>query len=296
MKTKIMPSIIALILWCIPALSAAAQETIGVVLSNLSNPYFIAVQNAIDAHSKRLGYETLVYDSNNELDSELASIRALVEKKVTAIIYNPTDLTGSTGSYQAIKIANQANIPIVVLDRRVERGSVLSRVISDNVEGGEMAGSFIIAKLGDRANVVQLLGYRNLSTTRERNQGFMNVVNNSSLNLMTSIEADYSRSKAKKVMLELLKANPSIHAVFAHNDQMAMGAVEAIEALHADVLVVGYDGTDVAKQAIKQGRLAATIDQQAGLVGQRSVKVIDTWLSGGQVKTYIAVSTKIIGQ
>ncbi|MGO2497189.1 MAG: ribose ABC transporter substrate-binding protein RbsB [Vibrio litoralis] len=273
------------------SVAAQAQDTMAIVVSTLNNPFFVSMKDGAEAKAKELGYDLIVLDSQNDPSKELSNVEDLSVRGVKAILINPTD---SDAVSNAIRIANRANIPVLTLDRGASRGDVVSHIASDNVAGGEMAGKFIIEKVGEKAKVIQLEGIAGTSAARERGEGFMNSVKNSQLDLLASQPADFDRSKGLNVMENLLAANGDVQAVFAQNDEMALGALRAVQASGKEILIVGFDGTDDGIAAVKRGMLGATIAQQPALIGELGVATADKVLKGESVEKNIPVPLKVI--
>ncbi|MCG9673920.1 ribose ABC transporter substrate-binding protein RbsB [Vibrio chagasii] len=275
------------------SLSAQAQDTMAIVLSTLNNPFFVTMKDGAEAKAEELGYKLIVLDSQNDPSKELSNIEDLTIRGVKAILINPTD---SDAVSNAIRMANRSNIPVLTLDRGASRGDVVSHIASDNVIGGEMAGHFIMEKVGEKAKVIQLEGIAGTSAARERGEGFMNAVNGSGLELLASQPADFDRTKGLNVMENLLAANPDVEAVFAQNDEMALGALRAVQASGKDVMIVGFDGTDDGIAAVNRGLLGATVAQQPDLIGSLGIEIADKVLKGEKVDEYVPVPLKIIAK
>ena len=132
-----------------------------------------------------------------------SNVEDLTIRGVKAILINPTD---SDAVSNAIRIANRSNIPVLTLDRGASRGDVVSHIASDNVAGGQMAGQYIVGKVGEQAKVIQLEGIAGTSAARERGEGFMNAVKENKMELLASQPADFDRTKGLNVMENLLAA------------------------------------------------------------------------------------------
>jgi ribose transport system substrate-binding protein len=275
------------------SVSAQAQDTMAIVLSTLNNPFFVTMKDGAEAKAEELGYKLIVLDSQNDPSKELSNIEDLTIRGVKAILINPTD---SDAVSNAIRMANRSNIPVLTLDRGASRGDVVSHIASDNVIGGEMAGHFIMEKVGEKAKVIQLEGIAGTSAARERGEGFMNAVNGSGLELLASQPADFDRTKGLNVMENLLAANPDVEAVFAQNDEMALGALRAVQASGKDVMIVGFDGTDDGIAAVNRGLLGATVAQQPDLIGSLGIEMADKVLQGEKVDEYVPVPLKIVAK
>lgn len=275
------------------SVAAQAQDTMAIVVSTLNNPFFVTMKEGAENKAKELGYELIVLDSQNDPSKELSNVEDLTIRGVKAILINPTD---SAAVSNAIRIANRSDIPVLTLDRGAQRGEVVSHIASDNVAGGEMAGKFIMEKVGEKAKVIQLEGIAGTSAARERGEGFMKVVKGGGMELLASQPADFDRTKGLNVMENMLAANPDVQAVFAQNDEMALGALRAIQASGKDVMIVGFDGTDDGIAAVKRGKMAATIAQQPELIGAIGVETADKMLKGEPVEKSIPVPLKVVTQ
>lgn len=264
---------------------------IGLVVSTLNNPFFVTLKEGAEAKAKELGYELIVLDSQNDPAKELANMEDLITKKVSVILVNPTD---SDAVGNAIKLANDAKIPVITLDRGANAGEVVTHIASDNVAGGKMAGEFIIEKLGGKGKVVELEGIAGTSAARDRGKGFNEAINASSIEVVAKQTADFDRTKGLTVMENILQAQSEIDAVFAHNDEMALGALKAIETSGRNIMIVGFDATDDAVKAVKEGKMAATVAQQPDKIGSLGVEMADKVIKGEKVDTYIPVDLKLV--
>ena len=288
---KISTLVSAAILSATVSASAMAQDTLAIVVSTLNNPFFVSMKEGAEQKAKQLGYDLIVLDSQNDPSKELSNVEDLAVRGVKAILINPTD---SDAVSNAIRMINRKGIPVITLDRGATRGEVAAHIASDNVVGGELAGQYIADTLGLNAKVIQLEGIAGTSAARERGEGFMKAVKASGLNLVASQPADFDRTKGLNVMENLLASNPDAQAVFAQNDEMALGALRAVQASGKDILIVGFDGTDDGIAAVERGYLAATVAQQPALIGSQGVDVADKVLKGEKVDAYIPVALKLI--
>lgn len=270
---------------------ALAEDTLALVVSTLNNPFFVSMKEGAESKAAELGYRLIVLDSQNDPAKELANVEDLTVRNVSAILINPTD---SDAVSNAIRLANQAKIPVLTLDRGATRGKVEAHIASDNVAGGKMAGDFIAEKMGSDAMVIQLEGLAGTSAARDRGEGFNQAATQHKFKVLASQPADFDRTKGLNVMENLLAAQPKVQAVFAQNDEMALGALRAIQAAGKQVLVVGFDGTDDGLAAVKRGQLGATIAQQPALIGSTGVESADKVLKGQKVESYIPVPLEVI--
>ncbi len=288
-----MLTLIAVAVMSLSAATQAAEQSMALVVSTLNNPFFVTLKDGAEAKAKELGYQMVVLDSQNDPAKELANVEDLTVRKVSAILVNPTD---SAAVGNAIMLANKAGIPVLTLDRGANVGEVKAHIASDNIAGGKMAGDFIASKLGKNIDVIQLEGIAGTSAARDRGEGFAQAVKANGFNVLASQPADFDRTKGLNVMENLLAANPDVKAVFAQNDEMALGALRATQAAGKNVLIVGFDGTDDGKAAVKSGKLGATVAQQPALIGAIGVETADKVLKGESVEKYIPVPLQVVSQ
>lgn len=273
---------------CIPA---HAKDTIALVVSTLNNPFFVSLKDGAVKKADEMGFELIVLDSQNDPSKELANVEDLTVRGVKAILINPTD---SDAVSNAIRMINNANIPVITLDRGATRGKVASHIASDNVAGGKMAGDYMAQLLGKGAKVIQLEGIAGTSAARDRGEGFAQAVKANDFVLLASQPADFDRIKGLNVMENLLAAQPEVQGVFAQNDEMALGAVKAVKAAGKNVVIVGFDGTNDGIEAVKRGDMAATIAQQPALIGSLGVETAGKILKGEKVEANIPVPLQVI--
>lgn len=276
------------------ALSASlahAQDTLALVVSTQDNPFFVTLKEGAENKAKELGYQLLVLDSQNDPAKELANVEDVTVRGAKILLINPTD---SDAVGNAIAIANGKNLPVITLDRAANKGDVVAHIASDNIAGGEMAGNFLAEKLGKEAKIIQLEGIAGTSAARERGAGFAKAAEAHGFKVLASQPADFDRTKGLNVMENLLTAQPEVQGVFAQNDEMALGALRALQAAGKKAVLVGFDGTDDGMAAVKSGKMAATIAQQPDMIGAIGVQTADKVLKGETVEKSIPVELKII--
>jgi ribose transport system substrate-binding protein len=233
----------------------------------------------------------IVLDSQDDPAKEASNVEDLITKQVDLIIINPTD---SDAVVNSVLAANDAGIPVITVDRASNGGEVVSHIASDNVAGGKMAGEFIIEQLGGNGKVVELEGIAGTSAARERGEGFNAALEGTGIEVVARQTADFDRAKGLDVMENILQSQPEIDAVFAHNDEMALGALEAIKASGRDIIVVGFDATDDAVKAVEAGEMAATVAQQPGLMGEIAIETALKVMNGEQVEANIPVELQLV--
>ncbi|AHD07321.1 ribose ABC transporter substrate-binding protein RbsB [Paenibacillus larvae] len=263
---------------------------IGLSVSTLNNPFFVSLKDGVVEEARKHGMETIVVDAQNDSAKQSNDVDDLMQKGVNVLLINPTD---SASISTVVQSANSLGIPVITLDRSADQGDVKALVASDNVKGGKMAAEFIEKIVGKGAKVVELEGVAGASATRERGKGFHEVADQN-LKVIAKQTADFDRTKGLNVMENLLQANPDVQAVFAHNDEMALGAIEAIKSSGKDIPVVGFDGNDDAMKSIKEGKLTATVAQQPEWIGQLAVQAVYDVLQGRTVEKTIPAPLKLV--
>ena len=288
---RITTLVVAMLLSFGLTVSAQAKDTLALVVSTLDNPFFVTLKDGAVKKAQELGYELIVLDSQNDPAKELANVEDLTVRGVKAILINPTD---SDAVSNAIRLINKAGIPVLTLDRGASHGTVTSHIASDNVAGGKMAGDFMAEKLGKNAMVIQLEGLAGTSAARDRGEGFAAAVKANGFKVLASQPADFDRTKGLNVMENMLASNADVQGVFAQNDEMALGALRALQAAGKKVVLVGFDGTDDGVAAVKRGDMAGTIAQQPALIGALGVEAADKVLKGQAVEKYIPVPLMVV--
>ncbi|GFR36049.1 D-ribose ABC transporter substrate-binding protein [Thermobrachium celere] len=262
------------------------------VISTLNNPFFVSMKEGAEKKAKELGYEVVILDSQNDASKERSNVEDLVQQGISVLIINPTD---SDAVANSINVAKEKNIPVITVDRGANGVEVACHIASDNVAGGKLAAEFILEKLGGKAKIVELQGIPGASATRDRGKGFHEVVDNKAdVKVVASQSADFDRQKGLNVMENIIQATPDFDAVFAHNDEMALGAIKALKTANKNVIVVGFDGTPDAVTAVNNGEMAATIAQQPDLMGSLAIENAVKLMKGESVEKQIPVDLKVI--
>lgn len=269
---------------------ASGDYTIGFSISTLNNPFFVTLNEGAEAKAEELGATLTVVDAQDNASKQASDVEDLIQQEVDLIMINPVD---SEAVAAAVESANAANIPVITVDRSAAGGEVVSHIASDNIAGGEMAGEHLVSIVGEGAQVAELEGVPGSSAARERGEGFNNIAADS-LDVVAKQTANFNRSEGLSVMENILQANPDITGVFAHNDEMALGALEAIEASGKDIAVVGFDANEDAVKAVEEGRLAGTIAQKPEMIGGMAIETAFQSLEGEEVEASIPVELELV--
>lgn len=267
------------------------EFTIGFVISTQTNPFFVSLKEGAEEKAKELGVELIVLDSQDDSAKELANMEDLITRNVDLILVNPTD---SDSIVNSVIAANDSDIPVITVDRASNGGEVLSYIASDNIAGGKMAGEYILEQLDGKGKVVELEGIAGTNAARERGEGFNEAIKGTDLEVVAKQTADFDRVKGLEVMENILQSQAEIDAVFAHNDEMALGALEAVKVSGKDIMVVGFDATEDAVKSVEAGDMGATIAQQPELIGQMGIESAVKSLKGEDIDESVPVELKLI--
>jgi ribose transport system substrate-binding protein len=268
------------------------KHHIGLVISTLNNPFFVKLKEGAEEAAKLNNVKLSVLDSQNDAIKELNNVESLVVSGVDLIIVNPTD---SDAVSSAIKLANNNKIPVITVDRNASQGEVLSYIASDNVQGGILAGELICELLKGKGKVAEIEGIPGTSAARERGKGFDEALKKCpGVEKVVKQPADFDRNRALVVVENILQAHADINAIFAHNDEMALGALKAVEDSGKSIYVVGFDGTEDAVKAVRDGRLTATIAQQPSKMGRIAVDTAVKYLNREPIESNVKVELVVI--
>ncbi len=273
----------------------AFQETLGLSISSLKNPFFKILVDGAKRSAEVLGVTLVVADAEDRDDKQLSDILEFIERRVSAIIINPTN---ADTIVPGIELANSKKIPVFTVDRKVSGGQVLSLVASDNVAGGELAAQVLAKRLNGKGRVVELEGIPGASATVDRGTGFNNALKGyPGIQVVARESAQFEREQAKKIIAQLQSARLNFDAVFAHNDNMILGTLDALlESGDTGKALVGFDGIPEAIDAIHNRQLAATIAQVPGEMGRIVVGKAVAYLRGEPVPALVPVSLEAITQ
>lgn len=272
------------------AASGAKKVTIGFAVSTQNNPFFVTMAKSVEEQAKKANVDVKIVDAQNDPAKQSNDVTDLIESKVDVLIINPVDSAAISNSVIA---ANQAKIPVITVDRSSDKGEVTTHIASNNVKGGEMAADYIVKKIGEAAPVLELEGIPGASATRERGEGFHKIADQK-LKVLAKQSANFDRTQGLTVAENMLQANPDAKAIFAHNDEMALGAIGAAKSAGSKLLIVGFDGTADGLKAIQDGDMAATIAQQPDKMGEMAVDTAVKIAKGEKVEKSIAVDLKLV--
>lgn len=270
------------------------RARIGLSLSTLGNPFFVTLQEGAQGAADEAGAELIVADAQDDAQTQADDIQNFITQQVDVIVVNPVD---SAAIVPSVEAANQADIPVVTVDRASEGGEIAAHIASDNVQGGRTAGEFLFEEIGGQGNVAQLEGIAGTSAAQERGQGFQEALDEATgVELVATQTANFDRDEGFTVAQNIFQANPDLAGLFAQNDEMALGAVEAAREAGTleDLVIVGFDAIDDALTAIQDGDMEATIAQQPSEMGRLSVEAAADIAAGEEVEEETLIEVLLV--
>lgn len=281
------------------------RPRVALVLKTLNNPFFIEMQRGAEGAAKTLNVDLVVQAAEREVDVErqMQIIENLIQAKVSALAVTPS---GSREIVPAVGKANLANIPVLVLDTRLDEKAaadagvkIATFIGSDNFRGGQMIGEYLVKASQGRANVAILEGIPGHETGDSRVRGFRQAIGGSpGISIVASQPANWERDQGFTVFQNLLQAHPQLDTVFACSDLMALGAIEAIAAAGrtGKIRVLGFDALQDARKAVAAGTMEATVaqfpDEMGRMAVENAVKVLKGEAIPAEISVKIALVTK----
>lgn len=258
-----------------------------------NNPWRIAETESIKAEGEKRAKQILITDAQAQTAKQVSDVEDLIARGVDILIIAPREYEGLA---PALEAAKDAGVPVFLVDREA-KGTPCEDFItfmgSDFIQEGERAAQWLVETMGEEGKVIELYGTIGSSPAMDRATGFRNVIDQyPGIEIVASQSGDFTRALGQQVMEQLLQAYPDVDAVYAHNDEMALGAIQALKDAGRkpgeDVLVVSIDGTRDALQAIIDGDLGATCECNPRF-GPLAFDTIEKFLAGEPIPVKITV-------
>ncbi|MEX3940072.1 D-ribose ABC transporter substrate-binding protein [Paraburkholderia sp. BR10937] len=261
--------------------AAQAANLIAIITPSHDNPFFKAEADTANARAKALGYDTIVLVHDDDANKQSQLIDTAIARGAKAIIL---DNAGSEASIAAVQKAKDAKIPAFLIDREINAtGIAVSQIVSNNYQGAQLGARAFVKAMGEKGNYVELVGREADINAGIRSKGYHDVIDQfSNMKMVERQSANWSQTEAYTVMESILQSHPDIKGVIAGNDTMAMGATAALKAAKRnDIIVVGFDGSNDVRDAIKRGDIRATVLQPAAEAATDAVDQADKYLKTG---------------
>lgn len=294
---------VALLLgFAVSSFGAPEQKKLNVGFSQIGaeSGWRTAETESIRSEAQKRGVNLKFSDAQQKQENQIKAIRSFIAQKLDAIILAPVV---ETGWEPVLKEAKQANIPVILVDRgvKVSDDSLYATLIaSDFVAEGRMAGEWLAKKMNGKANIAELQGTPGAAPAIDRKKGFDEAISKyPDMKIVKSQTGDFTRAKGKEVMEAFLKADPTINALYAHNDDMALGAIQAIEAAGKqpgkDIIIVSIDGVKGAFEAMVDGKLNCTVECNP-LLGPMAFDAVEAIKAGKEVPKKTIVKDQVFDQ
>ena len=270
-----------------------AKITIGVSLAQDDNPFYIAMLRGIRARAQELGWEVATVSANEDKVKQINGVQDLVARGVKGILISPIDAVGVNAAYDAAKAGN---VPIVSVARGSTSPNQTLHVAMDEKQIGRDIAEWTAKHIGGEGKVAMLLGPSGAPTFRNLGDGYTEVMaKHPDIQIVVRQDGPLTRERGVKQAEDALVANPDLKAIYTANDDVALGAMQAVlRDRKGKTLVTGMNGVPPALRAVKDGKLAMTVELNPVLWGRLGVDVLATYLKGDKVEPRVFIKHVII--
>jgi erythritol transport system substrate-binding protein len=259
----------------------AAPALIVIITPSHDNPFFKAEAEAADARARELGYETLLLSHDDDASKQDQLVDTAITRGAAAIVL---DNAGADASIAAVRKAREAGVPGFLIDREINAtGIAVSQIVSNNYQGATLAAQEFVRLMGESGRYVEFLGKESDTNAAIRSKGFGDVLAKyPEMVRVAQPSANWSQTEAFQKMETILQGTRDIQGVISGNDTMAVGIAAALKgAGRGDVIVVGFDGSPDALDAIRAGEMKATALQPAVRIARMAVDQADRFIKSG---------------
>lgn len=274
--------------------SGDKKYVVGLAMNTQTNPFFVDVKSGVQKAADELGVELYITDAQDDPTIQMKDVENLITKKPDCIIIDTCD---SEAIVSSIEACNKAGIPVLTMDREASGGEVVSHIGYDAVKSGKLAGQYLVDTLGKKGNIVEIQGIMGTNVAQNRSKGFNEIISqNPDMKIVACQVADFDRAKGMSVMENILQANPHIDGLYAANDEMLLGALEAVEAAGRldEITMIGCDAIDDTIKAIKANKVEATIAEPPFFLGKAIMNAAYDYLEGKQVEKYVILDNELV--
>lgn len=278
-----------------PTATPTAPIVIGLLIPN-DAAFFTTLAEGAEEAAGRLNATVTIQSAADDLATQQKQLQALIDEKVSALIIVPVD---TAAIVPALEAAQAAGIPIFTVDRSATSDAVIAHIASDNAAGGRMAAEYLAETIGKKGNVVELTGIAGTSAAQDRGKGFNEgIAVFPDIHVVAQATGNFNTAEGEAAFAAILAEHDDIVGVFAHNDDMILGAIAAAAAAGRSegIVFVGFDAIDAAVMALETGELDATIAQQPAEMGRLGVETAVKYLQGTPPTAFIPVELALITQ
>ena len=283
----------------LPKLKEKPTYKVGFAQTESNNPWRLAQTASMKAEAEKLGWQLVYTDAAGSAAKQVADVNSMIAQGVDVIFLSPRE---EKPLIPAVMAAKKAGIPLFLIDRGVDASlakagvDYVTFIGSDFINQGQRAADWLVKATGGKGKIIELEGSTGASAANDRKKGFDDVIaKNPGMQIIASQSGDFARDKGRQVMETLLQAHPDVTAVYAHNDEMALGAIAAIKAAGKqpgkDITLVTIDGTKGGMDAIAAGELGASV-QSSPFFGPLACDVAQKFAKGETVPPWVKVSDR----
>ena len=285
----------------LPPLEQNDRYTVGFPQMESNNPWRIAQTKSFQDTAESCGWNLITTDAAGSAAKQVADVDSMIAQGIEVLFLPPRE---EKPLLPAVMKARAAGIPTFLIDRSVDPSvaqagdEYVSFLGSDFIEQGRRVAEWTLANFsGEQGIIVELEGTTGSSPANDRRKGFDDLMaKHDNMTIVASQSGDFARDKGRQVMETLLQAHPNVNIVYAHNDEMAIGAIQALELAGRqpgkDVLVVSIDGTRDALQAIIDGKMGVTVESSP-FFGPLACEVMKRYAAGETIETWVQVQDRI---
>lgn len=274
--------------------SADKKYVIGLSMNTQTNPFFVDVKDGVQKAADENGIELFITDAQDDPSVQMKDIENLITKKPDAIIIDTCDSDAIVASVEA---CNDAGIPVFTMDREANGGKVISHIGYDAIKSGKIAGQYLVDTLGGKGKIVEIQGIMGTNVAQNRSKGFNEIMKaNPGMEIVATQVADFDRAKGMSVMENILQANSKIDGLYAANDEMLLGALEAVEAAGRldEITMIGCDAIDDTLEAIRSKKVEATIAEPPFFLGKAILNTAFDYLEGKTVEPTVILDNTLV--
>ncbi|MCP1103289.1 inositol transport system substrate-binding protein [Aequitasia blattaphilus] len=273
---------------------SSAKICLGMSLYSLRDEYTKRFANVVIQYAKAENIELKIYDGNYDAARQITQVEEMIKADLDGIILIPQN---ANECIPCVDKAVAAGKPIISVNTRVNSDEITSYVGSDDVQAGEYLMEYVAQTLEGKGNIVILEGPMGQSAQIERMEGIKNILTQyPEIKVIGSKTANWSRLEADVVMQSWMETFDQIDAVVAENDDMALGAIDALGRNGQEVVVVGIDGAEKALRAIEEKKLLATVFQNAEKQGEKSIEIMLDYLEGKEIDKNYQIPLEIVDE
>jgi ribose transport system substrate-binding protein len=273
---------------------AQGKVTVGVAFPQDDNPFYIAMLRGVRARAQELGWEVVSVSSNEDKLKQINGVQDLIARGVKGVLISPIDATGVNAAYDA---AAAAKVPIVSVARGSTSPNQTLHVAMDEKQIGRDIAEWTAKKIGGKGKVAMLLGPSGAPTFRNLGEGYTEVMAKyPDIKIVFKTDGPLTRERGLKNTEDALVANPDLSAIYTANDDVALGAAQAVLAGNrkGQTIVTGMNGVPPALRSLKEGNLGMTIELNPVIWGRMGVDILAEYLKGDKVQPRVFIKHVII--